>query len=231
MGCGHYVDAALTEKVKSAGIDELAEEMINDLTVGANGTDIRAGVIGEIGTGKVPTEHEKKVLSAAGVASLETGYSIHVHTSLYERNGLEIVKLLRGMGVAPEKICIDHVDVKIQKDYIESLLSGGVYVEFDNFGKEFYISARTGGLLTERFAYDLERAQAVSELCKKGFASRILLSNDICLKSMLRHYGGQGYAHLLTAVPAMLLDSGVSEKDLGAMLTVNPAEFLDRKEQ
>ena len=228
MGCGHYIDGALPERVKQASVDELAEEMVRDLTVGACGTDIRAGVIGEIGTGKNPTKNEEKVLCAAAVASVKTGYPIHVHTSLYERNGLWVVKLLRGMGVAEKKICIDHIDVKLQPDYIEELLDFGVYVEFDNFGKEFYISARTAGILTERFAYDLERAKVVSELCKKGFAERILLANDICLKSMLRRYGGQGYAHLITSASAMMLDCGVSEKDLNTMLAVNPAEFLDR---
>lgn len=228
MGCGHYVDGALPDKVRAASAEELAAEMITDLTVGACGTDIRAGVIGEIGTGKIPTSDEIKNLTAAAIASVETDAAVHVHTSLYEENGIFVTKHLTGLGVKPNKICIDHVDVKLRTDYIKKLLDFGVYVEFDNFGKEFYLSKRTDGLLTERFAYDLERARLIAELCKEGFASRILLSNDICLKSMLRRYGGQGYAHIITTVAVMLKDCGVSKKDLFAMQCVNAGEFMDK---
>lgn len=228
MGCGHYVDGALPESVRAASAESLAEEMIKDLTVGAQGTDIRAGVIGEIGTSKVPTKDEINNLTAAALASQDTCAAIHVHTSLYEENGLFVVKHLTELGVSPEKICIDHVDVKLRPDYIKKILDAGAYVEFDNFGKEFYLSARTGGLLTERFAYDLERARLVAELCRQGYANHILLSNDICLKSMWRKYGGQGYAHLITTVAAMLCDCGVSETDLNSMLCENAGEFMDK---
>lgn len=230
MGCGHYMDGALPTSVRAASAEALADEMVLDLTVGIRDTGIKAGVIGEIGTGKVPTADEKKVLTAAGIAQLKTGAGIHVHTSLYERNGLWATDHLKEMGVPADKICIDHVDVKLQPDYIETILDKGAYVEFDNFGKEFYLSPRSVGLLTERFAYDLERVRLIAHLCKKGYTDRILLANDICLKSMLRAYGGQGYAHVITTVPVMLADAGVPEQDIERMLTVNAGNFMDIRE-
>lgn len=59
LGCGHYYDKAHFPYVKDASVEILAEEMYRDLTVGIQGTDIKAGVIGEIGTSAVMTDAEK----------------------------------------------------------------------------------------------------------------------------------------------------------------------------
>ena len=66
-------------------------------------------------------------------------------------------------GVAPEKICIDHVDVQPKPDYIRALMDRGAYVEFDNFGKEFYLSEE------RRFIYDLERIRLLKQLIEAGY--------------------------------------------------------------
>lgn len=226
MGCGHYIDAALPERVRSATVEALAQEMIDDLTIGVCGTDIKAGVIGEIGTSAVITPSEKKVLKAAGIAGATTKKAIHVHTALYQENGFEVIETLTKENVLPEKIAINHIDVKLREEYLLKLLDKGVFVEFDNFGKEFYISKRNGGLLTDRFAYDLERAELIAKLVNKGYLKQILITNDICLKSMLCEYGGNGYAHILKTVKDMLLDSGLTEKQFQTLVVDNVAEFL-----
>lgn len=220
MGCGHYYDKAHFPYVKAATVDALAEEMHRDLTVGVQGTDIKAGIIGEIGTSAVITEAERKVLTAAGVVGAETKHAIHVHTDLYTENGFEVFDILTGEGVEPSKICIDHVDVWLRPDYIRGLLKRGMFVEFDNFGKEFYVSQR------RRFAYDLERIEVLKTLIDEGYGKQILISNDICLKSMWKKYGGLGYAHILRAVRDMALESGISEDAFQSLLTENVKNFL-----
>ena len=220
LGCGHYYDRAHFPYVKNATADELSREMITDLTVGIRDTGIRSGVIGEIGTSDVMTENEIKSLHAAGMASVATSRPIHVHTGLYSENGEKIIKILTGEGVAPEKICIDHVDVVLRKDYIKRLLALGVYVEFDDFGKEFYVNKAS------RFAYDLERILLLSELIREGHGDRILITNDICLKTMYRTYGGCGYAHVLRGVREMALENGIDESAYKTLTVNNPREFL-----
>lgn len=226
MGCGHYINAALSEKVHNATTEELAEEMISDITVGVRGTGIKTGVIGEIGTSADITPTERKVLVAAGIASAETNKAVQVHTALFRENGFEVVDILKKQNVKPSKISINHVDVKLREDYLLKLLDLGVYVEFDNFGKEFYISPRGGGLLTERFAYDLERAQLLVKLIDKGYLKQLLITNDICLKSMLCEYGGNGYGHILKTVKDMLFDCGLTEQQFQTLVVDNVAEFL-----
>ncbi|MBQ8374345.1 MAG: hypothetical protein IJX98_02080 [Clostridia bacterium] len=227
MGCGHYTNASLPEAVHRASVNELAKGMIDDLTVGVRDTGVKAGVIGEIGTSAKITDTERKVLAAAGIAAAETGKAVQVHTALYEENGIEVIETLKRYGVSPQKIAIDHVDVKLREDYLYKLLDMGAYVEFDNFGKEFYISARSGAILNERFAYDLERAQLIAKLVKRGYLKQILITNDICLKSMLCEYGGNGYGHILKTVKDMLLDQGLSERDFKTLVENNVAEFLE----
>ena len=86
---------------------------------------------------------------------------------------------------------------------------------------------RETGLLRGRFAYDLERTAVIADLVKEGYGDKILVTNDICLKNMLRAYGGNGYAHVVTNVVPMLLDSGVSEEQIDRIYRINPGNFLD----
>ncbi len=220
LGCGHYYHKAHYPYVAEATVDSLAEEMRRDILAGIGDSGIKAGIIGEIGTSARITDDEKKVLTAAGIVGAETKKAIHVHTDLYTENGFEIVKILTREGASPEKICIDHVDVLLRPDYIRALLNMGVFVEFDNFGKEFYVSRE------RRFAYDLERIELLKTLIDEGYGSRILLCNDICLKTMWRKYGGNGYSHILRTVKQMAIDYGIDESVYNSMLTENVKEFI-----
>ena len=220
MGCGHYYHIAHFPYVKDASVEFLAEEMRRDILYGVGDSGVKAGVIGEIGTSAVMSDDEKKVLHAAGIVGAETGKAIHVHTDLYTENGYEIIDILTREGASPEKICIDHIDVLIRRDYVLDLLKKGVYVEFDNFGKEFYVSRE------RRFAYDLERIAFLKELIDLGYSKQILVCNDICLKSMWKTYGGLGYAHVLRTVRDMALDAGIKESVYDSILTDNVKEFL-----
>lgn len=229
MGCGQYIGAAHEKKVKTATEEELAQEIIREIRVGADGTDVKAGVIGEIGTSEVITPDEWKCLRAAGIAACETGKSVHVHTALFERNGHRVVDELFSLGVAPEQIAIDHVDAKTQPDYVLELLGRGVYVEFDNFGKEFQVP-KDSKVLKDSFDYDRVRVDRLATMVEAGYGNRVLVSNDICLKSMLRHYGGGGYAYLLEGIVPMMRDRGLSEEQIRRILVENPQNFLCGKE-
>ncbi len=219
-GCGHYYHKAHAPYVKDASVAQLADEMRKDIVEGIHGTEVKAGIIGEIGTSAVISADEKKVLTAAGIVGAETGKAIHVHTDLYTENGFEVIEILTREGMSPEKICIDHVDVKIRPDYIRGLLDKGAYVEFDNFGKEFYVNKE------RRFAYDLERVQVLKRLLDEGYGDKILVCNDICLKSMWKQYGGLGYAHILRGVKQMALENGIDENTYLSLLTKNVKNFI-----
>ena len=228
LGCGYYVDVFLDKWNRDASAEEIADKMVKELTEGFGDSGIKAGFIGEIGTSAVITECEWKNVIASGLASLKTGAAIHFHTALWEENGIAITDKLIEMGVKPEKICIDHIDVCIRPDYIKRLLDKGVYVEYDNFGKEFFIPKRDTGVLRGRFAYDYERCLSIKKFADAGYINRIFVTTDICLKSMLYNYGGNGFAHVPQNITVMLKDVGLSDEQVIRLTEGNPAEFFDR---
>lgn len=225
-GCGYYTGDTHPPELADFSSEEIAAGMTKDLTEGIDNTGIKAGMIGEIGTSDPITENEKKVLSAAAYASKETNVPINVHTYPWCRSGLEIVDHLLAEGAVPEKIVICHTDVQPNLPYIKSLLSQGVFVQFDNFGKEFYINKADRAFAGGNFVTDLERVRTINTILEWGFASQILITNDLCLKSMLRAFGGWGYDHILTNIVPMMLDEGIPQSTINGFLIDNPARMF-----
>ena len=226
-GCGYYTQDTHPRDMPGRSAEELAEAMVRDLTAGIDGTDIRAGVIGEIGTSRAILPDEQKNLRAAALAHGKTGAAVYVHTYPWGRTGLESAAILTRGGVPPERIVICHIDVEIRLDYIRELLAAGVFVEFDDFGKEFVLDSAGGeGFAGGAFARDTERVAAIRQLVRQGYQRQILVANDICLKCMLRSYGGQGYGHVLEHMLPMMVREGIDAGAARLLMTDNPARLL-----
>lgn len=226
-GCGYYIQASHPPDMDGKTVESIAEEMLSDIRQGIDGTSIKAGVIGEIGTSEIIYPNERKTLIAAAAVQRETGLGLHVHTDLWARNGSEVVHILAGHGADPGKICINHIDVDIRLDYLKELLDQGVYIEFDNFGKEFYADRRHRSVLRGLFARDIDRVRAIKALIDCGYGSRLLVSNDVCLKTCLHRYGGWGYDHVITNIVPMMEDEGITSEQIRMLFCDNPAAFLD----
>ncbi len=225
-GCGYYYADTHPADMDERTIDQLTAEILTGLNDGLYGTQIRAGVIGEIGTSPVAHPNEVKVLIASANAYAETGVGIIVHTYPWGQEGLKVVDVLTKHGVPPHKININHIDVEIDMDYCRKLADTGAMLEFDNFGKEFYIEKRYRGFAGGVFARDIERVRVIKTLIEAGYLSNILLACDVCLKNLLRTYGGWGYDHVLTNIVPMMLDEGISQAQIDTMLRDNPKRFL-----
>lgn len=227
-GCGHYIDVAVDEKFKTLSKEEIRDSILKDIFEGIDGTDIKAGVIGEIGTNMQMSEFEKKSLAAASEAQKESGLGMHIHACLWNREGLNALKYAISCGANPEKVCVGHADVLLDEEYIMGVLDLGAYMEFDDFGKEFYVDRATRNLLLHSFATDVERVKTIKKLIEKGYKKQILISNDVCLKSMTHTYGGWGYDHVIKNIIPMMEDFGISDADINTIVTENPLRFLDR---
>ncbi|MBE6630501.1 MAG: hypothetical protein E7624_06595 [Ruminococcaceae bacterium] len=227
VGCGHYTEPSLSDTVKNMSVTQLADEIIRDVTTGVQGTDMRAGVIGEIGTSAEITAAEQKCVEAALIAARETGASVHFHTSLWEENGKTVLEIAKKLGTDPARICIDHIDVDLRYDYCKYLLDEGAWIEFDNCGKEFFMPPRDCGKIRGKFAYDMERAEMIARLLSDGYGDRLLVTNDLCLRTMLAEYGGNGFMHVARTILPMLRYVGVTEQDIHRLTVQNPADFLD----
>ncbi len=228
MGCGFYVGATHPEELSEMSERQIADIMVRELSDGIEG--IRAGYIGEIGISEIFDDKERRVLRAAAIASLDTGAAINVHINPWTTNGIEAADILLSAGVSPDRICISHIDVENREDYIFELLKKGVYVEFDNFGKEYYIRREVRNSGYGLFVHDTDRVALLKKLIDAGYLSQILLSCDLCLKNLTRTYGGWGYDHVLTNIVPMMEDEGITKEQINALLKVNPANWLCGKE-
>ena len=199
-----------------------------ELTEGAHG--VRAGVIGEIGISELFNDAERRVLRASAIAHKKTGAGVLVHINPWTENGRESCEILLSAGVPADRIAISHIDVENHEDYVLWMLKQGVYVEFDNFGKEYFVEkeARHDGYGC--FVTDVERVLFLKKLIEMGYVNQILASCDVCLKTCLRTYGAWGYDHVLANVVPMMQEFGISDADIDTILRKNPADFLCGKE-
>ena len=230
MGTGFYVGDTHPKELAGMSDREVADLMVKELTEGVDGTGICAGYIGEIGISEIFDDKERKVLRAAALAQLDTGVAINVHINPWTTNGIEAADILLDAGVAPDRICISHIDVENREDYVWALLKKGVYVEFDNFGKEYYIRREVRNSGYGCFVHDTDRVTFLKKMIDDGYLGQVLLSCDLCLKNLLHKYGGWGYDHVLTNIVPMMEDEGITADQIRTLLVENPANWLLGKE-
>lgn len=230
MGTGFYVGQTHPAALAEMTDRQVADLMVKELTEGADGTDVKAGYIGEIGISEIFDDKERKVLRAAAIAQKDTGVAINVHINPWTVNGMEAADILLDAGVDPQRICISHIDVENREEYVYALLKKGVYVEFDNFGKEYYIRREVRNSGYGLFVHDTQRVSFLKKLIDDGYLKQVLLSCDLCLKNLMHCYGGWGYDHVLTNIVPMMEDEGITQEQIHTLLVENPADWLLGKE-
>lgn len=212
---GFYQDKFLPEFVTHYSVEQLSDFMIKEINEGIAETDIKAQIIGEIGTSKdVMTDRERKVFEASVIAQKATGIPITTHTTL-GTYGHEQVEFFKQHQADLSKVVIGHVDLTGDIDYILHMLAQGVYVEFDTIGKINYQP-------------DILRVEMLKEIEKRGFSDKVFLSMDITRKSNMEYMGGIGYSYLLDTFVPLALEEGVSQKFMTKMLEENPITFMNR---
>lgn len=213
LSTGFYKEPFLPKEVNSKTNRELADIMIKEIDLGIDDTDIKASIIGEIGTSKnCMTDLEKKVFEASAIAHMETGVPITTHTTL-GTYGMEQVQLFKYYGVDLSKVVIGHVDLSGDLGYILRLIDQGIYVQFDTIGKVNYL-------------YENKRVDLLYEIIARNLEERVLLSVDITRKSHLKYKGGIGYNYLFETFIPMLRERGVKENSLTKILVENPKQLF-----
>ena len=212
LSTGHYLEKFIDDSVMDQSPEEIAEEAIRDLTVGIDGSRIRAGVIGEIAwSAPGPLEKELRSWEGMCIAARRTGAVVSTHPS---RGVLQIpqAEYLISRGIAPEKIVIGHIEFFPNDDSLKQLLGMGVYIGLDMIGK--------------KANSDEYRADIVRMVKDWGFLDRLVLSMDICRREDLKSDGGYGYSHLFESFLPMLERRGITREDIELMLKKNPANIF-----
>jgi phosphotriesterase-related protein len=223
MGCGHYVEEYQDPANATRTIEDLAEEMVESVTDGAWGTDVRAGIIGEIGCQAPWTAQEQRVMLAAVLAQRQTGAAINVHPGRHPDQPQEVADFIRVKGGRMDRVIISHIDRTVFDDErIDRLADTGCVLEWDLFGQE----ASYYRLADIDMPNDAVRLRAIRGLIARGHLGQVLISHDICYRSRLVRFGGHGYGHIFANVVPMMRRRGFSEAEIQAILVDNPRRLL-----
>jgi phosphotriesterase-related protein len=222
-GCGYYIGASHPPEVAGRTTGQLTEQFVRDVVEGIDGSGVRSGIIGEIGTSWPLQPDEEKVLRAAAGAQKQTGAPMSIHPGPSREAPGRIVAILREEGVDLHRILMSHIEARYRSlidDYV-SLAQTGCRLGFDTFGREQYFAA-----LGRQHPQDDQRMDVIAELVRRGLAGSIMLSQDVCYRSDLCRYGGHGYGHILRNIVPRLDQRGVAHTDIETMMVVNPRDFL-----
>lgn len=218
MGTGwyrgaHYPAEALIDR---RTVDDLAAEIVRELSDGVGDTGVRPGIIGEIGTDKPwLSPAEERVHRAAARASLATGMAITTH-GVQSTVGLAQLKVFTEEGVDPSRVVIGHADSYPDLDFHLAVLETGANLEFDFLGHRFGVEETLEPRLVELLV----------ELLERGYAGQLLLSQDVCHDRQLKAHGGFGYVYLHQHFLPTLRTAAVGEGEIRAMTVDNPARIL-----
>lgn len=211
MGAGWYREVVYPRYIYETATNDLADRLVREIVDGVDGSGIRPGFIGEIGTERGAfSPANERVFRAAGRAHVRTGAPVLTHTTHWGELAIEQLDLLAEEGVAPEHVIISHLGDRRGISWWLPIAERGAWLSIDNLGF-------VGGYAPLDF-----RADNVAGLCAEGLAGQLMLSNDICELGQLETYGGVGYGNVIRNFLPMLRERGVTEDDIHQMLVVNP---------
>lgn len=216
---------------------EIADLYVREIEEGVGDTGIRPGII-KAASGNPVGRHDRKVLSAAGIAARATGVPIITHTtgSAWGQTQQEI---FADQGTALGRCLIGHLD-EAPVDEILAIAARGSFVGIDRVG------FRT-------IATEEARLALVAAVIDAGFAAQLCLSQDhICVGSATRpaiwvseanaatvmrdvmpdlehDIHGRSSSYLVTDFLPRLLEIGVTQVDIDRIMIDNPRRLLTRQ--
>ncbi|WP_062948247.1 phosphotriesterase [Brachybacterium sp. sponge] len=223
MSTGAYLEKFEGERITGAGVDALAQEILDELHVGVGETGLRAGAIGEVGVSPGFTAGERTSLRAASLAQHESpGTAMNIHMPGWQRRGDEVLDIAVGeMGADPTRLSLAHSDPSGDDlDYQRRLLDRGVWLEFDMIGLDITFPGEGASPAIAA------TVAAVARLIELGYADQILLSHDLFLKQMWSSLGGNGFVLVPTVFLDLLVARGVERSIARQLITDNPQRYL-----
>jgi phosphotriesterase-related protein len=201
--------------------EAMTEFFVRDITEGIAGTGVKAGMLKCAVDEKGLTEGVERVLRSVARAHVATGGTpITIHTHAAGQHGPAIVAVLKEEGVDFSRVVLGHSgDAVRDPDYLAAMADTGLTLGMDRFG-------------IDHFATFTERSDLVAEMCRRGYAGRMVLAHDTCCyidwfgPGRLDDLKDWHYLHVSQDVLPYLREHGVPEADIDAMLVTNPVRIL-----
>lgn len=201
------------EELDRRPVSEITAIMLNEIENGIGETDVRPGLIGEIGASQNwVSPIEEKVHRAAARAQVATGLPLATHT-LHHGAGIHQMEIFDDEGVDPARVVIGHCDTSPNLDYCLRIAEWGGYVAFDNIG--FQLGDHENHLI-----------RILSELIERGHSERLVLSQDMGQMPELGSRGGRGLTYLAEIFLPLLAEAGIDEETRRRITVENPLRWL-----
>ena len=216
----HYRGPALNEAVGAEVPEVMVDMFVKDIREGIAGTDVRAAFL------KCAIDHQgmtagvERVMRAVAKAHRQTGAPITVHTHPGSQQGLAAAKVLADEGVDPRRVVLGHSGDTTDADHLSELAEAGFLLGMDRFGINLDTTFEA-------------RADIVVEMCRRGWAGNMVLSQDAScyidwldpgVMAMLPQWH---YNHIHTEVLPYLREHGVTDEQIETMLVANPRRYFE----
>jgi phosphotriesterase-related protein len=204
------------------GGEPMVDLFVRDITEGIAGTSVKAAflkcAIDEPGL----TPGVERVMRAVAQAHVATGAPITVHTSVHNQGGTTTQRILADEGVDLTRVVIGHCGDTDDIGYLTGLADRGSVLGMDRFGLDAILPFE-------------RRVDTVAQLCRLGYADRLVLSQDAsCYIDwfpdglMAKYAPNWHYEHILSDVVPALGERGVSQDEIRTMLVDNPRRYFER---
>ncbi|MGY1713111.1 phosphotriesterase [Geodermatophilus sp. SYSU D01106] len=216
----HYRGPALDAAVGAKVPDPMVDMFVGDIRDGIAGTGVRAAFL------KCAIDHQgltpgvERVMRAVAGAHRATGAPITVHTHPGSRQGLAVQRVFDDEGVDPRRVVLGHSGDTTDADHLTELAEAGFVLGMDRFGINLDTTFEA-------------RADIVVEMCRRGFAGQMVLSQDAScyidwlapgVMDLLPQWH---YTHIHEDVLPYLREHGVTEEQITTMLVDVPRRYFE----
>jgi phosphotriesterase-related protein len=205
---------------KNRDVDAMVDAFRHDVEDGIQGTEVKAAFLKCAVDEPGITDDVEKVLRAVARASKATGVPIMAHSHPATKRGLEIMDVFDDEEIDPRTVQIAHTGDTDDLEYIEELLSRGPWIGMDRYGLDIILPTD-------------KRNATVVELCRRGYADRMMLSQDACAfidwfpeEVIAQMAPNWHFTFLWEGVLPALGEAGVPEEQIATMLEDNPRGWL-----
>jgi phosphotriesterase-related protein len=202
------------------GGEPLIDLFMRDITEGIAGTPVKAAFLKCAIDREGMTGGVERAMRAVARTHVATGVPITVHTDARNRSGLTAQNLLREEGVDLTKVVLGHSGDSTDLAYLTALMDAGSFIGMDRFGIDSLLPFET-------------RVATVAELCRRGYAERMVLSHDAaCFIDWFPAGAREAalpnwhFTHIHDDVLPALRERGVTETQLATMLVDNPRRYF-----
>ena len=216
----HHRGPALNAAVGAEVPDPMVDLFVRDVTDGIAGTGVRAAFLKCAIDAPGLTPGVERVMRAVAKAHQRTGVPITVHTHPGSQSGLVVQRVFGEEGVDPGRVVLGHSGDTTDADHLSALADAGFVLGMDRFG--IYLDTTFEA-----------RCDVVVEMCRRGYAERMVLSQDTScyidwidpqVMALLPQWT---YTHIHEEVLPYLREHGVTEDQIETMLVTNPRRYFE----